>query len=509
MAQYLVELVYKIVFLKTNMKEKIMAFCKYSTQLTHNDSITLDQSFVTNFMPSAPESCVKIYLYGLCKCNNPNVENNSIEDFCDTLGYSQEDIMSAFYYWQDLNLVQILNVTPFEIRYLPIRNSLGALKKYKVDKYASFNMTVQELLEDRMITPNEYNEYYSIIESLRIEPDALIMIIKYCIDSKGKNINYPYIITVAKNWAYEGVHTTEEVESKIASLNATSSELAQILKALGSKANISLEQRNNYIKWTKDYGYELGTILYVAKAVKSSSSRYSFDDLDKLLTQYYGLGLFGIKEIEEYNSNKQYLEELARKILKCIGLQYSNVESMINTYLIEWMKKGYSEQTLIEIAEYCYKSSKRTLADIDRTIGKLYKLGLLSSSSIAKYIGGVVVFDNKIQELIDNLGLDRKVNKFDREYYKTWTDSWGFDEDTITYAGSISVDKSSPIQYMNKILSSWHDSGIKTLAQAKSSNKTSSAPVVTKSQNTNSFVGRSYSQDELNALFDNLDEVNL
>lgn len=92
-----------------------------------------------------------------------------------------------------------------------------------------------EAMFDREILPNEFNEYYSLIEAYHFEPEAFLMIVRYCIDLKGGNINYKYISAVARNWANAGITTCERVEQKILEYDKISEELAQVMKALGSR----------------------------------------------------------------------------------------------------------------------------------------------------------------------------------------------------------------------------------------------------------------------------------
>ncbi len=480
-----------------------MAFCKFSSQIIANSNIMVDAGFLNDFLPSAPESCIKIYLFGLLKCNNSAGTDNNIENFVNVLGYSKEDILSAFYYWQEHNLVQILNVDPIEIRYLPVKNSLGVLKKFNKDKYASFNIAAQEIIEERMITPNEYNEYYTIIESLGIEKEALLMIIKYCVSSKGKNVNYPYILTVAKNWAYEGVKTSKQVEEKLEELNIVTADLKEIAKVLKYKGNLSLEHRTLYLKWINEYNFTLGTILHAAKLVSKEFSKYAFENLDKKITGYYENGISDAMAIDEYESNKEYLISLAKKIINKLGLQFSSVDSVIQTYLLDWIKKGYSEETLLEIASYCFKKNRRSLSEIDDIINKFYKLGLTNQKAIQVYFAEILSLDQKIKQIIDSHNLQRRVTSFDREFYKTWTNSWGLSEELITYASSLSVGKGNVFQYMNKILSSYHEQKINTVEEAKKQN------VQIVADKTTTVNYKSFSNEDLDALFDNLDEVEL
>jgi hypothetical protein len=167
-----------------------MAFCKYSIDMLANNTTGVDNIFINNYLPYADSNFVKIYVYGLYKCQDSSSRDNTLENFANELNLSVQDIENAFYYWQEQGLVQILNVIPFEVRYLPISDVLNNTKKYNAKKYESFNAQAQEILSGRMITPNEYREYYDIIERLHVEKEALLMEINYCVNIKGKSKNH-------------------------------------------------------------------------------------------------------------------------------------------------------------------------------------------------------------------------------------------------------------------------------------------------------------------------------
>ena len=177
-----------------------MAFCKFSTEYNANLEISLSRIFVTDYLPYAPDSCTKVYLYGLNLWLQDQDVTNSLENVSQSLGMSKEDIKSSFLYWQDQGLVTVLNFDPIEIRYLNIVPKKFSAKMFKKEKYADFNKAMQEVLDGRMITPTEYREYYVLMDSLHIEDSALVMIAKYCTEQKGASVGYAYILTVAKNW---------------------------------------------------------------------------------------------------------------------------------------------------------------------------------------------------------------------------------------------------------------------------------------------------------------------
>ena len=94
---------------------------------------------------------------------------------CKVLSLTEEQVLSAFSYWQEMGLVQLVSSNPLEIKFLPIRAHSGSAKIRNTGKYADFNNQLQAFFE-RMITPNEFNEYYSIMELEHIEPEAFLMI---------------------------------------------------------------------------------------------------------------------------------------------------------------------------------------------------------------------------------------------------------------------------------------------------------------------------------------------
>lgn len=479
-----------------------MCLCKYSSSYIINDKTVVDNLFINNFLPDAPDLCVKVYLMGLSKCANSIAPDNNLTNFANVLNVGEDEILEAFRYWQEQGVVQIINTNPIEVRYMPLNASLGTIKKYQIGKYTDFNIQVQEILSKRMLTPTEYSEYYNIIEKYHIEPEALVMIIKYCADLKGENVSYPYIITVAKNWEKEGVHTAEDVENKITELGVLDDKVGLVLSALNTKRKAQLEDVQMLNHWLNDLDFELNTIVGVAKHASAKKTRVDINYLNSLLSKYYEMKLNSLVEIEEYETQKDNMTSLARQVVKGLGLYYEDLSKVIDTYIVKWVQMGYNEEILIKIADYCFKNSIRTLEALDRVVQKLFKLGIVSLEAFNQYLADLTAWDDKVKTLLGLLGIKRYVNEFDREFYRTWTETWGFNDELIGYASSLAVGKSNAIQYMNKVLSSWKSQGINTLDKAKLNSQF---------DNTCKPESKSakYTKEQLNSLFSNLDEVEI
>lgn len=86
---------------------------------------------------------------------------------------------------------------------------------------------------------------------------------------------------------------------------------------------------------------------------------------------------------------------------------------------------------------------------------------------------------------------DRSLTPREREYIATWFDTYQFDLPLIEYAYEITVERTGKLAfgYLNKILASWHQNGIRTIEEAKQESKPSSAAGV-KPSGTGSELNR-------------------
>ena len=477
-----------------------MAFCSYSSSIIQDGNTIIDNAFINEFMPQAPAEFVKVYLYGLSLCTSPNQDYNTADSTAAFLSCSEDDILAAYEYWQEMGIVQIICKRPLEVKYLPLKNRSGSSKIRTKGKYTEFNKQVQDIISGRMIKPIEFNEYYYLIESHHFEPEALIMIIKYCTMLKGDNVGYAYISAVARSFGNENIKSSTAVEQKLLEQEKSTAEIKQVLDSLGLKRAADIEERNAYLKWTTKFGFSHPVILEVAKSLKKNGGIHK---LDGLLCKYYEQRLFTMQEIAEYSEHRDQMFEIAKTVSKNLGLYYQNLENVVETYVSDWIKKGYNAETLELISHYCFRYSFRSLESMNDVVSKFYKLGLVSVEAINQYTADILSTDKYIKEVLDSCGLLRTVNSSDREFYKTWTNIWNFDQNAILCVARKSVGKSGPIAYMNKILSSLHSQNKHSLADVQSYVETTQVG----SAAEQNYIKHEYTKQELDALFDSLDDI--
>ena len=297
--------------------------------------------------------------------------------------------------------------------------------------------------------------------------------------------------------------TTKQVEERLMEFESLRTGLEFVCKLLGIKRTPSIEERGLYQKWTQQ-GFGDDVLTYVAKKCKEKG-KSNLLYMDTLLDKYYSQRLLSVSEIELYEDEKTQAYALAKTITKNLGLYYENLEPVVDNYIFGWISMGFTENMLTEIANYCFKTNVRTLDGMNRVLEKFHKLGILTENGLAQFFEDVLSTDKKIKSLLESIGLSRNVNQFDRDKYKVWKENWNMPDDIIDYACTLAIGKDQPMQYLASLLASFHDKKITTLEDAKKSFDI--LPSATTKSNFS--TGRSYTREEMNSLFQSIEEIEI
>jgi DnaD/phage-associated family protein len=73
----------------------------------------------------------------------------------------------------------------------------------------------------------------------------------------------------------------------------------------------------------------------------------------------------------------------------------------------------------------------------------------------------------KHKAIIQYLGLKRQLTGAEQALLDKWTDEWGFSNEVIIRAGEEAAGSRNPLQYINRVLESWQERGVKTLTDAE------------------------------------------
>lgn len=481
-----------------------MGLARYSKEFNASGYTLIDNLFISEYLELCDEQTLKVYLFGLYAINSGNESINTVSKMETALKITEEDIIKAYDNLEELGIIEIASKSPLDIKYIPLSGVYGKPRKIKSGKYSEFTKQVQTLLPDRMITLNEFNEYFSLIEIHHIEPEALIMAIKYCTLIKDNNINYRYILTVAKSWIARGITTLPTAEAELYSYNRQAGEIKNVLKCLGYRGGTDYSDTSLYTKWRDQFGFSIDAILYCAKLLKPKKG--NMQKLDVMLDEFFKYKKFSVKEIEDYVMEKQKYKDTTYTVLKELGEYIPNIEPVIENYILPWIDKGYMEQTLSQIANYCFKAGIKNLEGMNKFILKLHKLGLITLESINDYIEQQYETERIILNILETAGLNRQVNSYDRTNYNLWSITWSISDELILYAAKACRDYFNPLKNLHNLLSYYKNNGIFNIEKATAITVSSVLGNVNKTTEQNNFQKRAYTKQELNAMFTSVED---
>ncbi len=436
-----------------------MAFCSFSKDCEDNSYVTVENKFITKYLPEADGFAVKVYLYGLYLCKNA-VSDFSLASMAEVLKSSEEKIKEAFTFWEDYDLVAIVSQEPFAVQYLPVKSATGRPKKVRYEQYADFNKELQRKLQrvGKFVSSSDYVKYMRFLEETSLQPQALLLIVEYCINKQGEAISPSYIFNKAKKLIRGGALTYEQVERELSSYNLNEGNLIAVFTALGlanaTTRGVDEADYSLYRKWTETLGFEKEAILAAAKCLK----RGSMNALDITLEDLYERGLKAPDLISEFLCAREFMANLAFRVGRKLGVKVSNPTPYIEEYISKWCALGYEDTALLDIALFCMKNGYGSFESMHSFVEKLAAQSTVSAAQVKAYLkeknDDLKTFA-KIQEICG--GIRKSASAL--TLIKNWRE-WGFSEPMLLEAAKRSAASANPLLYMNKILSDWKDGGV-------------------------------------------------
>ena len=433
-----------------------MAFCSFSKDNEGNSYVTVENKFITKYLPEADGFAVKVYLYGLYLCKNDS-SDFGIKSMAEVLRVPESKIKDAFTFWEDYDLVEIISKEPFAVQYLPVKSAVGRPKKVRYEQYADFNKELQRKMQKvgKFVSSNDYLKYMRFLEENAMQPQALLLIAEYCINKQGEAVSPSYIFNKAKKLLQNGYSTYEQVERELSSYNAHEGDLIAVFVALGSQQRTPDEgDYSLYRKWTETLGFTKEGILAAAKRVK----RGNMNTLDLTLEDLYEKRKTEAKEIEEYLDAWELLVNLTFRIGRKLGVKVSNPATYIEEYVERWVAYGFEDSSLLDVALFCLKTDQGDFVSMNSTLEKLFADGIVNKESVKAVLkerNDELKLFIKIREICGSI----RKNLTNLSMIRTWRD-WKFNDEMVLEAAKRSTTSANPIHYMNKILSDWKQAEI-------------------------------------------------
>lgn len=174
-----------------------------------------------------------------------------------------------------------------------------------------------------------------------------------------------------------------------------------------------------------------------------------------------------IEKIVDKSSDLKFLMDNAQIILKRT-ITYTEQSALIN--LNEYY--GFSVGVILMLFDYCQHIGKTNIAYIEAIAKSWFEKDIITHEAVEKEIIRLIdknSFESKVSQAF---GLSNKLTPKQQQFIEEWK-NLGFNIEMITYAYEKCVDSTNKLsfQYINGILKSWFEKGLKTKEQVDSENK--------------------------------------
>ena len=310
--------------------------------------------FIMEYMPKAPEGFAKVYLYGLMLSACRGFETL---DLPGGLGISEEEALEAFLYWQEMGLVRIIETAPLNVEY---RMSAAAPSRGGSRRYAGLIAKLNNHCRPRVFSPQELTKVYDWIEIFGMDEETAVMLVRRCMNMKGPKVSIQYMDKAARAWADDGILTPDLADQRI----LMETELNSGAKAILNRWRISRlpteDELELYRRWTEDWGMTHEEILAACPAT-TAADKPTFAYLNGILeTMRSGGG------VREYLSAQSAAEEIARQMYIRSGIQGMPTRKEKDS-VFTWLNSWHMEA---ETALYAAELS----AGVSRPFAKAAKL---------------------------------------------------------------------------------------------------------------------------------------
>lgn len=251
--------------------------CRFSPDAARHEFTPVDNGFLTEYLPQANGLQLQVYLYGLMQCFHPAMDGS----LADALGVSAKEVTEAFCYWQAQGLVRIVSDAPLVVEYAAL-HAASPMHNASPMKYGSLVAKLNTLTAPRQFGMRELRHVYDWIEVYGLDEGAVLELVSYCMDRKGRRVSINYMSSVAQSWAEEGILSFDAAHAAIEAYTIKRHGASAILQQWNKRRRPTQDEMALYEKWTGDWGFSEDAILAALPRLTVSGSP-NFTYLDELL----------------------------------------------------------------------------------------------------------------------------------------------------------------------------------------------------------------------------------
>lgn len=244
-----------------------------------------------------------------------------------------------------------------------------------------------------------------------------------------------------------------------------------------------------------------------AEAIIKKNNGYIVVNLqEKELNKLYSPRLTSTPDVALSNAKNQYRAKAIEEINNSC-FQGMMSPSWYNDIDLWFSKYGFDENVMIALFRYCLERSALHRNYIQAVAESWHQNNIQNFTDLDNYYAKQEKLSLIKKQISKKLGFSRPLTQYESAYIEKWVVDYSYPMDIIEIALKKTTSKANPnFDYLDKIISSWHERGLKTIAdvtnflsQMKEQNK--NRKVLEKQTNYKSYDQRNYTN--LDSLYAN------
>ncbi|MCQ2436962.1 MAG: DnaD domain protein [Clostridia bacterium] len=352
-----------------------MAFCTYAKDNSSLGFTLIENTFLSDYLPVAPEGCLRVYLYARLAASHPEI-CASYDEMAQKLNLKKSELDEAFAYWERQGLVRRTSSVEGLFEILPVERRVSPEEEEYLT-YSDLNRDLQSLFPaDCTLRPQQYETARDWMDIGRIDQECVMTLIRWTLGrSKAAKPRPAEIFKTAdrmfqKLLEYD-VHTPEAILYRLTAMNGHGYEVAkEVLVQFGQTREPSIDEINLANKWLGEWKQDKKSVIAAcAETAKASSPSFAY--LDKVL--------------ENRVSGNDLRHAAVRECLEVLGANGNVTQAMLNTYA-NWQEQGFPRETILFAAERCALRGRNAFQSLTNMLAKWQAAGAFEAEAARNFV---------------------------------------------------------------------------------------------------------------------------
>ena len=437
------------------------------------DATAVSNAFLCEFMPAAPDGYVKVYLYGLMYAHGGMLEEEGVlDDLAKALEMQRADVEQALRYWERCRLLSRVQDQPPVYRFASVQQALLMKQSAPQDRpYEEFARALCDLFGSRrQLHGSETVLAYEWVEQQKLPPEVVVMLIRHMISTRGIKFPFKDAQKVVNELCDQNARTPEAAEAVFSRSEAAWKGAKKILGRFNVHRAPTMDEIDLYVKWTQEWGYAPKAIE-VACSETTAGTNPSFRYLDGILSgirDRSGGKAVTAAQVEKQLCGEEDESARVRAMLAAFGSRVSVVDEGMRSLYQAMRALAADDVILLAAREVGQKRGEQhTIENVLLMLEAWNDRGLTTSAEVTAYLKNVRDTDKRLRALFALAGQDASCTQPNRELLRKWRKEWKLSDPLVELAATYARNTREPMLYMDKLLSSWRDKDITTLAEAE------------------------------------------